>query len=262
MFDLPDKIKNLLGEEKYTIDNVGMSDSTVILFNDMVLKIQIINDESDNEYHVMKWLQGKLPVPKILGYEVDEKKAYLLMTKIPGEMACADKYLKNPEQLTTLLAKGLQMLWKVDTKSFAYTYNLEKKIQIAKYRVENNLVDMDNVDPDTFGEKGFKNPKHLLEWIINNKPEEELVLSHGDFCLPNIFFANKKVSGYLDLGRTGVADKWQDIALCYRSLLHNFDGKYNGKQYQGFDTQMLFDRLGIKPNWEKIRYYILLDELF
>jgi len=91
MFDLPGKIKNLIDEEIYTIDNVGMSDSTVVLFSDKILKIRTISEEAENEYYVMEWLQGKLPVPKVLGYEKDEKKTYLLMKKIHGEMACADK---------------------------------------------------------------------------------------------------------------------------------------------------------------------------
>jgi len=262
MFDLPGKIKNLIDEEIYTIDNVGMSDSTVVLFSDKILKIRTISEEAENEYYVMEWLQGKLPVPKVLGYEKDEKKTYLLMTKVHGEMACADKFMKNPEQLTAMLADGLQMLWKVDISGCPYIWNLDKKLQMAKYSVENNLVNMDNTEPDTFSENGFKNPEHLLEWLIRNKPDEELVLSHGDFCLPNIFLEDGKVSGFIDLGRTGVSDKWQDIALCYRSLKHNFDGKYTGKQYQGFYDEMLFEKLEIEPDWDKIRYYILLDELF
>ncbi|HGM9075954.1 TPA: aminoglycoside O-phosphotransferase APH(3')-IIIa, partial [Streptococcus pyogenes] len=27
-------------------------------------------------------------------------------------------------------------------------------------------------------------------------------------------------------------------------------------------VELFFDLLGIKPDWEKIKYYILLDELF
>lgn len=262
MFDFPDEIKSLIGEEVFSIDAVGMSDSIVVLFHDKILKIQTISEESDNEYRVMEWLQNKVPVPKVLGFVRDEKKNYLLMTKVPGEMSCSDRYMKNPEQLTAVLADGLQMLWKIDINNCPYTCNLKKKLHMAKYMVENNLVDMDNAEPDTFGENGFKNPDHLLEWLNKNKPEEELVLSHGDFCLPNIFLSEGKVSGIIDLGKTGIADKWLDIALCYRSLHHNFNGKYTGKQYQGFCADMLFEKLGIEPNWDKIRYYILLDELF
>ena len=87
IFDIPDNIKNLIHEEMYYIDDVGMSDSTVIVFNDKILKIQTISEEAENEIRVMELLQGKLPVPKVLGYERDDKKIYLLMTKLPGEMA-------------------------------------------------------------------------------------------------------------------------------------------------------------------------------
>ncbi len=262
MLNLPRNIKDLIGEESFSIDDIGMSDSTVVLFHDKVLKIQTINEELEREYRVMKWLQDKLPVPKVLRVERDEKKNYLLMTKMPGEMSCADRYMKDPEQLIDSLVEGLQMLWKVDISSCPYTCHLKDKLRMAKYNVENNLVDLDNVEPDTFGENGFKNPEHLLEWLYNNEPEEELVLSHGDFCLPNIFLTDGRVSGYIDLGRTGIADKWQDIALCYRSLVHNFSGKFTEKQYEGFDEKMLFEKLGVEPKWDKIRYYILLDELF
>lgn len=262
MFNLPRKIKDLIGDEEFSVDDVGMSDSTVALFDDKVLKIQLINEESEREYQIMKWLQGKLPVPKVLAFERDKEKNYLLMTKMLGEMSCVDRYMKYPEQLTDSLVEGLQMLWKIDISSCPYTWHLEEKLKLAKYNVENNLVDLDHVEPSTFGENGFENPEHLLEWLSKNKPEEELVLSHGDFCLPNIFLTNGKISGYIDLGRMGIADKWQDIALCYRSLVHNFDGKFNGKQYVGFNHHLLFEKLGLEPNWDKIRYYILLDELF
>ena len=262
MFNLPDKIKDLIGDEKYSFDNVGMSDSTVILFQDKILKIQTISEESNNEYHVMEWLQNKLPVPMVLGFEKDEERNYLLMTKVSGEMSCSEKYMENPDQLVSQLAEGIKMLWEMDMCHCPFICNLDKKLEMAKYNVYKNLVDIDNVESDTFGVNGFGSPKILLNWLIRNKPDEELVFSHGDFCLPNIFLTDEKVSGYIDLGKTGIADKWQDISLCYRSLLHNFDGKYTGKKYQGFKAEVLFEKLEIEPNWDKIRYYILLDELF
>ena len=119
-----------------------------------------------------------------------------------------------------------------------------------------------SAEPGTFGKDGFKDPQELLEWLYDNRPKEDFVLSHGDFCLPNIFINDDKFSGFVDIGRMGVADRYQDIALCYRSLKHNFSGKFGGKIYDGYDENMFFDALGIEPDFEKIRYYILLDELF
>ena len=54
---------------------------------------------------------------------------------------------------------------------------------------------------------------------------------------------------------------WEDIAMLYRSLRHNFDGTY-GKVYPGLDPDSFFEELEIEPDREKIDYYILLDELF
>lgn len=124
------------------------------------------------------------------------------------------------------------------------------------------LVDVDNVEPDTFGSDGFENPAALLRWLWAHRPEEEPALSHGDYCLPNVFLDGGNVSGFLDLGRAGVADKWCDIALCYRSLSHNYSGRFHSAAYSGYDDLLLFKALGLEPDWQKIRYYILLDELF
>ena len=59
-----------------------------------------------------------------------------------------------------------------------------------------------------------------------NRPEEDIVLTHGDFCLPNVFVKDGAISGFIDLGKMGPADRWQDIAIAIRSLEHNFNGKY------------------------------------
>ena len=177
-------------------------------------------------------------------------------------MACAHRYLSDPALLCRLLANGLKALWAVDIKDCPADWRLDHKLAQAEYNVKNGLVDVDNVEPDTFGPKGFRDPEHLLDWLMTHRPTEEPTLSHGDFCLPNIFGEGDRVTGFIDLGRTGVADKWCDIALCCRSLRWNFDGVYGGKPYPGYDNGLLFRELGISPDWEKIRYYILLDELF
>lgn len=259
---LPEKINALIADEKYSIDEIGMSESSVLLFHDKVLKIQRYCKEVENEHRIMLWLNGKLPVPKEYAYEVMDDKAYLLMSKCGGVIACADEYMQNPAIQTKLLAEGLKKLWSVDISDCPVNSSLQYKLLRAKYNVENDLVDLENVEPDTFGENGFKNPAALLQWLYDNQPKEEPVLSHGDFCLPNIFRTGTQITGYIDLGMTGIADRWCDIAICYRSLSHNYAGRYGNKVYSGYDDMLLFKELGIEPDWEKIRYYILLDELF
>ena len=259
---LPQSIRTLLGDEAYQTDDMGMSQASVLLFSDKVLKCQSCTEESENEAKMLRFLQGKLPVPQVYAYERAEGTDYLLMERCGGEMACSDRYLSDPALLCRLLANGLKALWAVDIKDCPADWRLDHKLAQAEYNVKNGLVDVDNVEPETFGPKGFRDPEHLLDWLMTHRPAEEPVLSHGDFCLPNLFGQGNRVTGFIDLGRTGVADKWCDIALCCRSLRWNFDGVYGGKPYPGYDHGLLFRELGIAPDWDKIRYYILLDELF
>lgn len=260
---LPDEIQSVVQDKPYEENNVGMSNSRVFMFDDMVLKIQEASEETENEVRVIRWLKDRIPVPRIEVYCTADKRAYCLMSRIYGKMACDKVYMTNPQKLLDIVTQALQMLWNVDIADCPCDNSLSVKLAMAEYNVENGLVDLDNVEPETFGENGFSSPAELLRWLEDNRPEEDLVFSHGDFCLPNLFADGDKITGFIDLGKTGVADRWQDIALCFRSLKHNFEGKYNGGiLYDGFCPEMLFEKLGVKPDWEKLRYYILLDELF
>ncbi|MBR6627632.1 MAG: aminoglycoside 3'-phosphotransferase, partial [Lachnospiraceae bacterium] len=260
--NVPASIEAWISGKSYEEDDMGMSGNQVLIFKDMVLKIEDAGEYTREQVQLMRWLEGKLPVPRVIAYEEDGGKSYLLMSKMEGEMSCADYYLEHPSVLMEALAKGLKMLWKVDVKDCPCVRDVDVLLKEARIQVENQLVDVDNVEPATFGEGGFESPAHLLEWLENHKPEFEPVFSHGDYCLPNVFLKDGSLSGFIDLGRAGIGDKWNDIALCYRSLKHNFDGTYGGKVYEDFNPDMLFDALGIQPEWDKIKYYILMDELF
>lgn len=259
---LPERIKTYIGTAEYELDTTGKSGSSVLLFQDKVLKIGREGEETDREIHIMEWLKGKVAVPEVICHEKQKGMSYLLMSRLSGVMACNPVCMNHQEELTAALAAGLKLLWQVDISDCPYESNLNQKLKMARYNVEHGLVDMELCEPDTFGEGGFKSPKELLTWLEENRPEEESVLSHGDYCLPNIFIQDGTISGFLDLGKTGIADPYQDIALCYRSLKHNYQGKYGGGISVEFNPDSLFEKLGIEPDWGKIRYYILLDELF
>ncbi len=252
---LPESIRRWVGGREFTADTTGMSAARVICFEDMILKIEKACAESDRERAAMAWMWGRLPVPRILCAETADGVNYLLMSRVAGEMACGEIWLRRPEAMIGLLAEGLNRLWSTDTADCPLENGLESKLRAARARVESGVCDTENVQPDTYGERGFENPAALLEWLTVNRPEETPVLTHGDYCLPNVFLKDGGVSGLIDLGRAGLADRWQDIALCYRSLKRNL-GRESALPMR------LFAELGIEPDWEKIRYYILLDELF
>lgn len=256
------KIKGLIANKPYTVDDIGMSGNQVLIFEDMVLKIEDKTEVIERQVQMMQWLKGKIPVPKVIAYEVEEEKSYLLMSRTSGVMSCDTYYLEHPQMLLEALASGLKMLWEVDVTDCPVVRDVDAVLKEARERVEKDLVDVEDAEPTTFGDGGFENPEQLLEWLENHRPAFEPVLSHGDYCLPNVFLKDGKIKGFIDLGRAGVGDKWNDIALCYRSLKHNFDGTYGGKVYEDFNSDMLFEKLGVEPDWEKIKWYLLLDELF
>ena len=264
MLYIPENIKKIVGDQVYTQNDVGMSGSKVLIFPEHVLKIQEHTLETDNERNIVAWLNGCIPVPEIPAYYIENETTYTLMTKIQGKMLCDEEYLYNPSKLIKLVAEGIKLLWSANVDDCPLRFSrLDERLKEARRNVENGMVDLDNVQPETFGPNGFSGPEELLVWLEQNRPQEDIVLSHGDFCLPNIFTDNDKISGFIDLGKMGPADRWQDLAIVLRSLEHNFSEKYNdGKPYMKFEPRMLFDELGIEMDETKNRYYMLLDELF
>lgn len=251
---LPKSIQEYIKDMIFIKDTIGCSSASIYHYSkkdkEFYLKIEKINKEFEHEQVIMQWLQDKLPVPKIIAQSKENGYEYLLMTKAKGEMSCLDHFLNKPEELVGQLAEGIKILQQVNISDCPFECTLEKKLNAAKERIDLGQIDMGDWEKDT----PFNTPEELYQYLVNNQQDEEMVFSHGDYCLPNIFLSDNKVSGFIDLGRAGIADKWQDIALCVRSLKHNLKNDYY--------IDLFFKHLGIDPNHEKVRYYILLDELF
>ena len=214
---LPKKISSKIKCDQYEVDSVGMSRSCIRIYSDKILKVQECSKESENEIHALQYLQKILPVPTIYSYDISDNISFILMSKCSGEMACSDTYIKNPNVQCKLISNALKTLWKVDISNCPIDQRLSFKLAQIEYDLSHGNIDISNADPSTFNENNFKNPSHLLQWLHENKPKEnDLVFSHGDFCPENIFGVGEKVTGFIDLGRSGIADKWMDISLCYR----------------------------------------------
>jgi len=83
---------------------------------------------------------------------------------------------------------------------------------------------------------------------------EDLAFTHGDFCLPNVLVQGGEVTGMVDWGRAGVADRYQDIAL----LLRSFDANAGGE----LDAVLCREYGLARLDWRGIEFYRLLDEFF
>jgi kanamycin kinase/aminoglycoside 3'-phosphotransferase-3 len=258
---LPDALNKILEGYNFEKDNIGCSSSGVYKFfkdtASFYLKIDNSAGELQREYEMLQWLNKELPVPEIIVWCEHGGLSYMLMTEVMGHMTCScpDDDVCDPKENTIrLLAEGLLMLQSIDISSCPFNNTLDKKLAAALYNIENNYVDMDDFEEGN----DFAAPIDLYNYLIANKPPEELCFTHGDYCLPNIFIDDNKVTGFIDWGRGGIADKWQDIALCVRSLGYNLRNSVEKEKY----VDLLFSFMNIRPDWVKINYYILLDELF
>lgn len=247
---IPNEIARHINNLNYKVDDIGRSDSSVILFDDYVLKIERVSSETENEIKLMKWLNGRLPVPKIIEHFVKDDKSYLLMTRLEGEM------LSKDGDSLELYTKAINKLKEIDFSDCPVDNRLQHYLKKAEYNVEKGLVDIEDANPDTYGPEGFKDPQELLSWLKDNQPEEEISYTHGDLCMPNILIKDGNISGYIDLGRGGLGDPYRDIALCYRSYLYNTE--INEEELKNELERLL----GFKLDMQKVKYYILVDELF
>lgn len=71
--------------------------------------------------------------------------------------------------------------------------------------------------------------------------------------MPNIFAIKDRLSGFIDVGESIIADKWFDLAIYEKSILRNYGQKYVDKFYES---------LNIKRDDFKINYYLLMMELY
>lgn len=220
------------------------------------LKTQQVKDSFElvNEVNVYDWLDDRLRVPRVIYYDILNEMEFMLYSAVEGNHANSGSFFRNIDSLVKIIAKGLKQLHSIDIKACELDKRLEIKLKKAKRRIDKNLVEEWDFQPENKNKK----PIDIYNELINSKPDtEDLVFTHGDFCLSNIIINSENQVGFIDMGNGGIADRYQDIALIIRDLKNNINIE-NSNKY----IELFLKEYGIQPNIEKIKYYILLDELF
>lgn len=255
----PKELKELLEGCRYEENKVGCSNTTVyqVISNDgkdnRYLKVS--SNEFENfkyEVDLLNWMNGKLPVPRVLYHGHSGKYEFFLMSEICGKDSSEIDEGTDKVKVTKALARGLKLIHNVPIKHCNFDQRLETKLKIAEFNVKNGLVDEEDIkssDPNI-------TPEKILKELQDKKPNsDDKVLTHGDYCLPNIILdGNYNISGFIDWGRGGVCDRYQDIGIGCRSIKSNL-----GEEM----VPIFLEEYGLdKIDYSKIHYYILLDELF
>lgn len=253
-YKLTSKIQKFIEDSKLKEIKIGCSDS------------QVIRIEKDNgtyylkmakkgmltrEYEALKWLEGKLSVPKVVLFDDSTENEFLITEAISGEMVCSDYYRKNPYSALEIIVSAFKYIYSVDISNCPFDVSIDYKLALVENNVKNNLLSVENINPDTLKKHG--NIDGILKYLKDNKFKAEYCFSHGDTSLPNIFAIDNKFSGFIDVGECGIADKWFDLAICEKSIRRNLGEDFVIKFYE---------KLNIIPDREKIDYYITMMELY
>ena len=228
---------------------VGRSAARVWRVGDQFyLKTAARSDELADEMARLNWLAGRVPVPKVIAFERSAGETYLLTSSLKGVAAYE---AASPDDCALAVAAGLRRLHGLAIADCPFDARLSVTIERARANALAGRVDESDFDAGRAGRSALD----LLEEVEATRPDnEDLVVAHGDYCLPNVILsADGAVAGFVDVGRAGVADRYQDLALAARSIAYNFGDAYVGAFFAAY---------GIDPDPKRIAFYQLLDEFF
>ena len=236
-----------IGESRADVFRLRQSGSA-----DLCLKAEPVEEQGElaDEIKRLRWLQQvNLPAPVVLDALTDNHHHWLLMTAVPGRDLASATTL-SAAQTIDILATALLRLHQVPIAQCPFDHALKSRIARAQQHVSAGLVDETDFDDERLG----RSAEDVLAELMSTQPNTyDPVVAHGDACLPNFMAQDGRFSGFIDCGRLGVSDRYQDLALAARSIERNLGLEW---------VKPFFERYGVEPNEQRVRFYCLLDEFF
>lgn len=255
--ELPNGFRQLVSAYRWHRQTIGQSQAGVFrLVADgkpaLFLKCQRSGPfaELADEAARLRWLAGQgIACPDLIAWESHIGHDWLLMSSVAGEDLASASV--DPANVIDIMAGALRDLHALDIGSCPFDHRLDRRIAAARARMEAGEVDESDFDDER---QGWTAAKAFTELEALRPATEDLVVTHGDACLPNVMAAEGRFSGFVDCGRLGVADRHQDLALACWSIRYNIGETW---------IEPFLERYGL-PEAEpaKLSWYRLLDEFF
>ncbi|MHA1690975.1 MAG: APH(3') family aminoglycoside O-phosphotransferase [Candidatus Heimdallarchaeaceae archaeon] len=255
---IPKDLENqLIGYEWHEV-NIGWSSSKIFKLtrekdSNLFLKINKYSGDLffNNEFDMLKWFKDKIPVPEVIYQSKNSDNEFLLLTEIPGKVSYEVFSKSDIETNLILLANGLQSIHAIPIGDCPNQIDIVEMIQHAKERLEQGLINSKNFDVRW----KHKTPHDLFKDVLRLKPKKiDSVVTHGDYCLPNVMINDQKLSGFVDLGCAGINDRYYDLAAVSWSISYNFGSKW---------LPFFFENYGInydEVDRERMLFYQMLNE--
>lgn len=206
----------------------------------------------------LTWLRRLgVPVPEVLGSGVDQGSSWLAMRALPGRPASDQWPAQERDHVVDLLAHAARELHATSWDEATFDRSLSSVLVEVRERVASGLVDR------SWAIAGKEGPPAAvvleeLESLAGELGDGALVISHGDFCLPNVLIDETGTAGFVDVGRAGLADPHSDLADITRSLRSHMNPQFGEASARRFLDA--YGRDGIDP--ERLRLHDLLESFF
>lgn len=198
----------------------------------------------------MAWAGAFIAVPPVLGWGGDGAGRWIVTGALAGEMAVTARWKADPRTAVTAIAEGLRTMHEtLPAGRCPFSWEAGPRLRDIGDRAGRGELDPAQWHPD---HHGFS-VESALRLLADVPPAERVVVCHGDACAPNTLLAGDgRVSGHVDLGALGVADRWADLAVATWSVGWNFGSRWE---------PTLLDVYGVPPDPDRTRYYRLLYDL-
>ena len=223
------------------------------------LKVAAVDDDLrlDDEAERLQWMKDHdLSVPAVCTYARSGRTGYLLLEEMSGLPASDPHWKPHVKNVMVALGEGMALLHRSNTHDCPFDHRLARQIEEVRRRIDAGRVDEDDFDAIRAGRRA----SDLFAELLSTVPErEDLVFAHGDFSLPNIILRETQrgevqVAGFIDCGRSGVADRHQDVALAIRSIVRNFGSEWVTPFLHAYGLP--------HPDPDTVAFFTLLDEFF
>lgn len=196
------------------------------------------------------WTRRFLAAPRVVDHGTSTTVDWQITEALPGVNAIAPELMAQPERLVDVLATGLRLFHAMPVKGCPFDFRLEHALARARERAAEGRIDPAH---DFHSEHSRLDVAGALAELDRLKPSsEDLVVCHGDYCLPNVLVADWRPVGFLDLGEMGVADRWWDLAVATWSVTWNLG--------PGFEDLFL-ERYGVQRDAQRQAFYRLLYDV-
>ena len=203
-----------------------------------------------DEAEKMRWAGRHLPVPTVVAAGTEDGVDFLVTHALAGRPAIADDLKADPPGLVRSLASALRFFHTAPVEDCPFRMSPAQAVELVKARVLAGEVVPSRDFHTEHAELGLDQAVSRMEELSGFN--EDLVVCHGDFCLPNVLFNNGHIAGYLDLGELVVADRWWDLAIGSWSVTWNLG--------PGLE-ELFYSSYGAEADQQKIGFFRLLYDL-